>query len=87
MLNWINNRRWFDNEMDRGATAEEHVFFKLRLACVLPVTPTELSDLKTILQRLYLSELREFKSFLVENTEVRVHASGPGAPSVRIAAA
>ena len=42
VLNFVNNRRWFDNEYDRTPSCED----------------------------MYLAELREFRTFLQENTDM-----------------
>ena len=42
VLNFVNNRRWFDNEYDRTPACEA----------------------------MYLAELREFRTFLQENTDM-----------------
>ena len=66
-LNWVNNRRWFDNEYDRSPTAEDMYVEELRDFKAFLISSTdiaELRDLKLLGVQFALCEASKYLFFL-----------------------
>jgi len=47
-LNWINNRRWFDNDQDRSPAAERMYIDELREFRMVLIDRTSIDDLRNL---------------------------------------